>query len=256
MRKAIILIHGFMTNPADFEPIMEDLRGRYDYVRRFLLPGHGEKEDIRNFTMEATIEYVEHEFDKVAKKYDVIDVVGFSLGGALATYLSNIRKFNKLVLLAPANKYLSPLSGVRRLVDFAKKIKDGMDAEAVNLTKLEKKHFDILNTAVKETIQRDAKMFRFAVEELLHKYTFHSVTQFAKTIRECNKALTKIKNPTLIVWGYLDEVVPKAAAIYDFERCVHPNKQMVVLKNLGHMMFRSEDVSELKQTVLDFLGKE
>ena len=39
--------------------------------------------------------------------YDDIDVYGYSLGGVIACYLQSIRKINKLVLLAPAYKYLN-----------------------------------------------------------------------------------------------------------------------------------------------------
>jgi esterase/lipase len=255
MKKAIILIHGFMTDPTDFDPIMDDLRKHYDYVRRFKLPGHGKDANHKLFTKEATIRYIEDEFDKVAKKYDHIDVMGFSLGGALGTYLSSIRSFDKLVLLAPANKYLSPFAGLRRVMQIAKKVKDEINVEDKKLTKIQKEHLSILNQTIKDVVSRDAKLFKFAIDEVLPRYTHTAIYHFVRTIKVCNKTMSKIKNPTLIVWGYLDEIVPKSAATYDYERCVHPDRKLVVLENIGHMMFRSEQIKELKEVVLEFLTK-
>lgn len=255
MKKAIILIHGFMTDPTDFDPIMDDLRAHYDYVRRFKLPGHGKDANHKLFTKEATMKYVEQEFDKVAKKYEYIDVMGFSMGGALGTYLSNIRTFNKLVLLAPANKYVSPFAGFRRVMQVAQIVKDEFKINEKKLTKIEKEHLSILNNTIKDAVVRDAKMFKFAIDEVLPRYTHTAIYHFVRTIKACNKALSKIKNPTLIVWGYLDEIVPKSAATYDYERCTHPNRKLVILEHMGHMMFRSENIEELKEIVLNFLTK-
>jgi carboxylesterase len=253
MKKAIILIHGFMTDPTDFDPIMEDLHKHYDYVRRFLLPGHGKDADHKKFTKEATIAYVEREFDKVAKKYPIVDIIGFSLGGALGTYLSNIRSFNKLVLLAPANKYVSPFGGLRRVMQVVKKVQNEIQIDKEKLTKIEKKHLDIFNQIIKEAVVRDSKLVKFAIDEVLPRYTHSAIYHFIRTIQTCNKKLSKIKNPTLIVWGYLDEIVPKSAAMYDYERCVHPNRKLVILENMGHMMFRSDNNEELKSIILEFL---
>jgi esterase/lipase len=125
--------------------------------------------------------------------------------------------------------------------------------EESKLTKIEKKHLDVINNTIKETFHRDAQMFKFAKDEILPKYTHRSMYHFVRTVHICNKTLTKIKNPTLIIWGYLDEVVPKSAAVYDYERCTNPNKKLVILENIGHMMFRSENTEELKQYVLNFL---
>ena len=48
------------------------------------------------------------EFDELERKCEIVDVMGFSMGGALATYLSQVRKINKLILIAPANYYFNP----------------------------------------------------------------------------------------------------------------------------------------------------
>ena len=84
------------------------------HASRSLCPGHGEKGiyDYNNFNSKDTFKCVLDAFDYLKKNYEDIDVLGYSMGGALATYLSSVRKFNKLILLAPANHYFNPIAFV------------------------------------------------------------------------------------------------------------------------------------------------
>ena len=104
----IVLFHGFSTDKHDFDPIIPVLEKQYDDVICENLPGHDVK-GLNGFTCVATMQYVDDLMHKLEKEYEQIDVMGFSMGGAIATYVASNFKVNKVVLLAPANIYLIAL---------------------------------------------------------------------------------------------------------------------------------------------------
>ena len=120
MKKALMTIHGFLTDIKDFGRLYEHLC-MYDKVVACKIPGHNGKVDFRKFTVENTLKAVLHCYDQLAKDYDQVDVVGFSMGGVLASYLCTQRNVHKVVLVAPANKYInlsSPLSTLKFYLRF------------------------------------------------------------------------------------------------------------------------------------------
>ena len=94
MKKAILLLHGFATDKTDFDPIIPYLEKMYDHIEINNLPGH----DVLQ---------LKDQMKKLQKEYEIVDVMGFSMGGALATYLASHFKVRNLVLLAPAVLYIN-----------------------------------------------------------------------------------------------------------------------------------------------------
>ena len=107
MSRAVMTIHGFLTDTKDFGRLYDYL-DFYDEVKPCEIPGHNGKLDFTKFTVESTLVEVTGCFDRLKREHDEVDVVGFSMGGALASYLAVTRKVNRCVLMAPANKYLNP----------------------------------------------------------------------------------------------------------------------------------------------------
>ena len=108
--KGIFLIHGFLSEMNEYDSIRFELSKRYDIISSPTLPGHGREGecDYRKFNKDDTFKYLLEQFDELNSKCETVDVMGFSMGGALATYLSQTRKINKLILIAPANYYFNP----------------------------------------------------------------------------------------------------------------------------------------------------
>lgn len=101
-RKALLMIHGFSSTPAVYRHFLDKL-GQYDALIVPLLPGHGSS--IAEFEQVKASSWIDAMHDlcsQLIQEFDALDVLGLSLGGVLATYLSSHFQLNHLYLLAPA----------------------------------------------------------------------------------------------------------------------------------------------------------
>ena len=247
MKKAVLLLHGYATDKTDFDKIVPYLYGIYDKVSVRNYPGHGldKKDHLQNFNAIDTVKCVDKWAEELFNEYDLVDVIGFSMGGALATYLATQHNFNKVVLLAPANKYINGAVGFSRTklyFDYLKERIANKDNELLELRK--------------NILEDDKTSMNMAVKRLLPNYTPKSLIQFTQIIDYCNSKLMnyKIESPTLIVYGTIDQLVPKSSV--KFVKKHASNCQIKVLNGISHLMFNSRNVSELTETVLSFLCKE
>ena len=122
MKKAILLLHGFATDKTDFDPIIPYLEKMYDHIEINNLPGHDVLQ-LKGFTKTRTIHFVIAQMKKLQKEYEIVDVMGFSMGGALATYLASHFKVRNLVLLAPAVLYINanyPIARFKKFFEYLK----------------------------------------------------------------------------------------------------------------------------------------
>lgn len=88
--RACLLLHGFMSSPADFGELPEALdRAGWD-VDAPLLPGHGrDPRELRNVTAEDLISFAEEKLEALSQRYDTVALGGFSMGGAMALILTD-----------------------------------------------------------------------------------------------------------------------------------------------------------------------
>lgn len=202
--KALFCIHGILSTHHDFDFIMSRLNEKYDYIYAIDLPGHG-KNKI-SFTVNNTLNYVTSEYDKLFKNYDTVDVIGYSLGGVLALYLQSIRKINKLILLAPALKY-------------------------INL-----KNFDIKRHA-KESSNLRLKEIIPKASNKKYLITFVYLTYYVKS------NVTAVYPKTLIIWGNKDYLVKEKSGYYIFNMCRSKVKGYLIMDNINHFnIVRSNEV--------------
>ena len=171
MTRAVLLIHGFATDASDFINLKPYLEKIYDEVSNKNLPGHGLKNHLKKFKVEETFLFIMNEFDVLKKKYDSVDIIGFSLGGALATYIASHHEVNKLVLLAPSNEYFNLQSMTSRTRYFF----DYLWAHFSH-------HNEVLSKQ-KELLINDRKAVHLLVKQLMPNYNFHSFKTFMNKIQ-------------------------------------------------------------------------
>ena len=236
MKKAVLLIHGYATDKTDFAPIIPYLEGIYDCVYAKNIPGHGldRQDHLKNFNAIDSIKAVDSWAEELFANYDIVDVIGFSMGGAIATYLATKHKFGKVVLLAPANKYINGAVGFSRTKLY-------LDYLGSRMIGKQNKIADIH----KEAIADDKKSLNMAVKRLIPSYTPKSLLQFTQLIDYCNYKLMDgfIASPTLIVYGSVDQLVPKSSI--NFVKKYSKNAKVVLLNGISHLMFNSTNVREL-----------
>ena len=250
MSKAVMTIHGFLTVTEDFGRLYDYL-DMYDEVKAVEIPGHnGEKPDFSKFTADATFRKVLDDFDELKSKHDSVDVVGFSMGGALATWLCSVRPVNRAVLVSPANKYINaalPFAAGKFLGDLSKKAFSETDGDL-------RGKLDAVNTALepyKENMQTASKI---AKARTFHFMTPHTYSAFSKIVKSANVVVeTTSPNPTpmLVLWGKIDELVPYSSIKYVTKH--FPNAQVTIYPDVGHAMLYTNLDDVIIHDVVEFL---
>lgn len=107
---ALLLLHGFASSPAVFRTLLPRLN-QIDAFFCPVLPGHGESiEALAQTNIQAWIKAAEIACETLTQRYARVDVMGLSLGGLLASHLSQRFQLNHLYLLAPAFTLQGPLN--------------------------------------------------------------------------------------------------------------------------------------------------
>ncbi len=248
MKKAIVLMHGWLSDKSDYDSIISELEKRYNHIEIITYPGHS-GDDPYNFSEEGTFEVIHNAFKDVQSKYQIIDVMGFSLGGALASYLSQKFAFNKLVLLAPANRYFNfgfTFSKIRFLTSSIYNLEKARRAK----DKEEEKYYKQI---IKGSFEDDKIGLSFLKENYLQRYFTSSFKTFRRVIKRVNKEKIIIKNPLFIAWGKLDQLVPKNSPEELFENAISQEKIFKVYDNLSHTMIMGPNNKILVNDILRFL---
>ena len=101
-KTGVLMIHGFIGSPISIAPWAQSLNDAGLTVFAPCLPGHGTTPDEMNrTTWEDWYACIEDEFIKLRSECDRVFVAGFSMGGALALKLAQIRgsEMDGLILL-------------------------------------------------------------------------------------------------------------------------------------------------------------
>lgn len=232
--KALIFIHGYSSDRDDFKFSYERLKEKYDFVSLTNLPGH-EDEKLENFNAPDTIMYVKLLCKEVFEKYDTVDIVGYSMGGALTSMLSLEFNFRKIVLVAPANKYNGLGNTYKKIPFFVKGLFSKDDEEA------QYKHERIVNED-KHAISMLSSYYK--------KYNAKSISSFMQVIEYCNDKLEKSEkklDDITIIYGKLDQVIPYTTVNFLNKHC--DNIKYHEIEYANHFLL----TSDYGQSVVDLI---
>ena len=236
MTKAILLLHGFATNKTDFDPIIDELNNLYDHVECHNLPGHNGEPRLKGFTAHATMKYVDNAISKLEKKYDIIDVLGFSMGGAIVLrYMRRHRGYGvrKLALLAAAAPRFTcspdfPLGMEPSQVD---QLIEEIETDRARFS--EKFSRQLLYTPHSEAV---LNWFQGISEEASQNATIRTACSLRN--EDGRKDLESVHVPTAIFHGKQDEVVPYALGEYQHQHI--PCSELIPFEKSGHGVFYDE----------------
>ena len=248
--RGVLLIPGFLSDYKDFDAIKNIYMDKYDCFEYVVHPGHegpNQKSDYYSFDKKETISNVLLTFDRLRKKCQIVDVIGYSMGGALASMVASKRHVNKLVLLAPANKYLNPMVTFESARFFYRGIESYLTDKSDDNAK------KIYAEAVRNNIVDSKIGFKFFSEKYFKPYILKAFIEFREIIKVCNANLSKIDCPTLLLYGKLDQLVPKKSIDYLSEQI---NKDCLTVKiydNYTHLMLNSKNPDVLVNDIEMFL---
>lgn len=246
MSRAAIFYHGFLTDDKDFGELYDSVSEKYDEIVKYVFPGHKTPNDFSLFTEGSTFETAERAYDELRQKHDEIDVYGFSMGGAMATHIAKTRDPKKLVLLAPANKYLN-FTFVIEQFKYQLKVASGL------LKHPDKEKYKKIKDELGVYFENDKKGWSIFVRQLFPNYNYHTLTTFSKIIKHCNNGLTSIAQPTLVVWGKLDQFVPFESIKYLKEMLKNEDSKVKIYDDISHLMLYGKNAKEVIDEVVDFV---
>lgn len=222
-----LCIHGFTGAPYEVEPLVEYLKERTDW--RFsvpTLPGHGETQSLKGIRYQEWIHYAEEELKNLLETCDKVYIIGFSMGGMIASFLAAHYPVDKLVLLSAAAYYVNP----KQLTS------------------------DVL-TAVKDSIRgnlRENELF-LRYKRKITETPLAATLQFRRLVSFIKPKLPLVQVPTFIVQGECDGIVPPKSAEYLYQTIGANQKKLIFIKDSKHHICHCEEKEALFSEVLDFL---
>ncbi|WP_186576313.1 alpha/beta hydrolase [Aquibacillus kalidii] len=223
-----ICIHGFTGGPYEVEPLAEHLKQHTDwYIEIPCLPGHGRELQLKTVDYKQWIQTCEASMKKVKEICDIIYIVGFSMGGMIASYLAAKYNVNKLVLLSTSRKYIS----VRQMgLDMSQFVVEG----------------------VKGTL-KDNKLFQHYMAKR-GSIPMRAMIEFLKCMRFTKPYLKKVNCPVLIAQGIQDGMVPYKTATY-LDKEIPSQTEVIYFHDSKHLICLGEDREILIQAVDEFLNR-
>ncbi len=220
-RRILIAIHGFgRRKQADFEFLQQQLTDwKTVEYRSFDL--YEEQRDTQK-EWRLWVARAQQEVMRYMEEGAEVCLLGFSMGGVIASFLASFLPVSKLILIAPAFQYMK-METIRRLIP---------------------KYARILRQSETE--------FRQAVEERMLDYTY--VPQFVELVNKLKPAVKQVRCPVLILQGLQDEFVPLSSARYAYRHVQSERKQLVCFEECGHELLENrrcrQDVALLIQAFL------
>lgn len=227
MKTGILCIHGFTGGPYEIQPFVEYIEGKTDWTIIVpTLPGHGPTLSLTELTAENWMMEAEQALRLLQKEVDRVVVIGFSMGGLIALYLSMRYKIDRLVLLSAAAKYISA----------------GQLLEDVK---------DIMTDAVQGKLSTNT--FYHLYEYKLTHTPIRAAVEFLRIVKMVEPYYESITVPVCIVQGQKDGIVPFASAQYLFDRLGSEEKVLVTSECGKHLICYSDDCDDWFDEVYHFL---
>ncbi|WP_338450784.1 alpha/beta fold hydrolase [Niallia oryzisoli] len=222
-----LCIHGFTGAPSEVEPLVHFLKKQTDWKLAVpTLPGHGDTLNLKGIQYNQWIKHAEQELEKLLHSCEKVYVVGFSMGGMIASYLAVHFPVEKLVLLSAAAYYVNPK---QLTIDIAAMMKDLYQGK--------------LN---------DNELF-LRYKRKLKETPLAATLQFRKLVYSIRPLVPQISVPTFIAQGEVDGVVPPKAAQYLYSNIGSSSKKLFYLKNSKHLICHSDERDDLFENILHFL---
>ena len=224
-RKAILIIHGFAGGTYDEEDLANYLElNKFFDVYQFTLPGHNK--NLSKVKYQEWIKSSEYKIEWLIKKgYNNIYLIGHSMGGVIATYLSTkYRQVKKLVLIAPAFHYLNVTNGELSIKENLK-----------------------VAPKILETYGGDEIFARFL------KLNISAVREFMMLVKKYYDTPRDVICPTLILQGNNDDIVPISSSKYVYNSLNKNTKKLVYINGVTHDTCRNERQEEIFEVIEEFL---
>jgi carboxylesterase len=238
--RACLLLHGVVGSRQDFDDLGRRLAEAGFHVRMARLPGHGTSpRDFAGQSADDLYRGALEELRALRGEYAQVDVVGFSMGGALATLLAAEEPVDRLVLAAPYYGvtykfyYILPPETWNAAVGWAiPYVYRGQSFSKCN--------------------RPEGKGRWFAYRSVSTRGIGALMGLGERASRP--RTLAEIECPVLLVMGTGDDAASPKRAEAAFEGIASAEKKAVWLARSNHHMFWDWDREEAKSAIVAFLS--
>lgn len=222
-----LCLHGFTGSPDELFPLIQYLHMTTDWVIEApILPGHHPSENINHVTYQEWMRAAEKALDRLLDLCDEVYLIGFSMGGVLAGFLGAKyrHRIKKIVFLSAAVYYFNPIQFLKN-------------------TKTMLRHRSLSPPEIFYGYQPNGH----------HPIPWHGIIEFHKLVKKLKPSFYHVMEPTLIIQGECDGVVPIRCAHELYRMVRAKEKNLHILKNSNHIVCHDVDKEELIDTVVKFL---
>ncbi|WP_046175792.1 alpha/beta hydrolase [Domibacillus indicus] len=224
-----LCIHGFTGSPYEVQPLAAYLREHTDWkIAVPVLPGHGETLSLKKIACAEWLDCAEAALLQLLDECEKVYIIGFSMGGLIAAYLTARHPVQKLVMLSAAAKYINP----------------------VQVKKDVKTMFEDLR---QKKLHENELFLRY--REKLLRTPPGAARQFQKVVGLARPALKKINIPVFIAQGTEDGIVPVKSAAYIYRRLSSAERHLYYSPGAKHLICHTGNTEELFKKVFTFLSE-
>ncbi len=228
----VMLIHGLAGLMNSWEKNRDVLASQHT-VYEVELPDYADSD--RGYNIEQYVDYIEKLIARL--KLEAVILIGNSMGGQIASFLAAKRPeiVKKLILSGPSGIFCDMQNASPFFIQHP-------DAESIQ--------------GIGESLFYDTSLFtKQLIEEVLAYYSNHKrFIGFLRTAKKMKaspleEVLPRIVQPTLIVWGKNDQIIPVKSA--DVFHALIENSRLMILDKCGHAP-QIEKAETFNRAVLDF----
>jgi carboxylesterase len=238
---ACLMVHGYLGSVKDFNDLPQRLADKGMYVRLMRLPGHGTRaEELQSVSTDDLYKAVETEYLALKKEHEIVDVVGFSMGGALSTMLASRQPVDRMVLV-------SPYYGVTMKWYYV--------LPPMWWNKIIGSQFEYLPKfrSFQRVKRKEAKehIFSYFVAPTSSFTMMHELSELSIA----PEVIQKVTCPVLILQSKKDNAASPKATKKVFKKLPGKNKQVVWYKKSDHILLWDHDREDAMKRACDFLDR-
>jgi esterase/lipase len=211
----IYCVHGFGIRRTHEYSVLKNYFENLGYT--VIIPEIFDQTKIDDIDHTKWLSRVEKPLIELLSQDKRIWMIGFSMGGVIASHLASKFKVERLVLLAPAFEYIT-----------VKAILDTVEGVARQIIKRP------------EPLPKD-------YPPLPDNFT----STFKGIVSTCKDSIKKVDCPILIFHGTEDETIPLRSSDYAYESIYHRHKRLFILKDVPHRIL---DEAPINQDVLKIIN--
>lgn len=224
-----LCIHGFTGAPYEVAPLANYIKEHTDWeIAVPTLPGHGERQSLKGIVFQKWINHAEEELKNLLEKCEVVYIIGFSMGGMIASELAVKYPVAKLVLLSAAAYYLNPR---QIFLDIKGLLREWLQGTRITQNPL-----------------------FIHYKQKISSTPIAAARQFQKLVATVRPRLKEVKVPTFIAQGEDDGIVPVRSADYLYKHITSEQKHKIIIKRSKHLICHCDESEQLFKEVLQFLS--